>query len=225
MMKLNQEDKNEFNRWLYAMIFPLTFIFIMTVIHSLEVALDTSFYRLGVLPLSGRGLIGVLTSPLIHKDWEHLINNSLPLFVMGTMLVYFHRDKAMELFLAMYIIGGLWLWLIGRPVYHIGASGLVYALAAYHITYGFVIRNPPMLALGFFVISSYGSMIWFVLPLVEEVSWEAHLCGALSGVLLAIYFGKEYKKSLLQVRGSMTFTHNSQEGEEVNYVYHFKSKE
>lgn len=219
------EDKQEITKWLSAIFFPLVFLFVLFLIKIIENSLETSFYRLGVFPLTGYGLVGILSAPLVHKDWEHLINNAIPILILVSFLFYFHKSKAVELFLAMYFISGIWLWIIGRPVYHIGASGLVYALAAFHIAYGFVVRNPPMLAIGFLVILFYGSMIWFVLPLVEDMSWEAHLCGAVCGVLLAIYFGNEYKRKTVQVSGSMHFSHDKRYAESVEYVYWYKKKE
>ena len=141
---------------------------------------------------------------------------------LGTMFMYFHKTHSLEKFIALYLISGAWLWLFGRPVYHIGASGVIYALAAFHVTYGFVIRNPQMLALSFLVILLYGAMIWNMLPIKEDVSWEAHLCGALTGVALAIYYGKEFKKSLLEVTGVMHYSFDSQFGEPAEFTYHYK---
>lgn len=225
MVQLNREDKIEFKRAFHAALGPLVFIFILVGIRAIESSLDTSFYQMGILPLNARGLIGIITSPLVHGDWDHLLNNSLPILVLGTMFFYFHHKNSLEIILMMYFMTGIWLWLFGRPVYHIGASGIVYSLAAYHITYGFVLRNPPMLALTFLVLLLYGSMVWFLLPVDISISWEAHLCGAMSGTLLAIYYGKEYKKSQLKVRGAMHFTHPEQYGEKITYVYHYKAKE
>lgn len=224
MTHQKNEDKIELFRLLQAAIFPAIFLFFMIFIKIIETSLGTGFTRMGVFPLSAEGLIGIITSPLVHGSWEHLYSNSMPWMILGTMFIYFHKKNTIEIFMALYFISGAWLWLIGRPVYHIGASGVIYALAAFHVTYGFVIRNPQMLAISFLVILFYGAMIWYILPIKAGVSWEAHLCGALTGVALAIYYGKQYKKSLLVVTGSMHFTHDSKFGDPVEYSYHYKEK-
>lgn len=225
MLTEKQEAREEFFKLLRAAMLPAMFLFFMLLIKITEVGLDTTFHRMGVFPLKAFGLIGILTSPLVHGDWAHLYSNSMPWMVLGTMFMYFHKRHAVEIFMALYLISGAWLWLIGHPVYHIGASGVIYALAAFHVTYGFVIRNPQMLAISFLVILFYGAMIWYVLPVKEGMSWEGHLCGALTGVVLAIYYGKNYKKTLLEVSGSMNFSHNTQFGDQVEFNYFYKEKE
>lgn len=222
-MKTESEGKKEFKKLLNAAIPSLFFVTILVFIKVVEIVLDTNFYSLGVYPLKASGLLGILTSPLIHGSWEHLYGNAIPLVVLGTLLYYFHPKRTLEVILSLYLISGFWLWVFGRPTYHIGASGIVYALAAYHITYGFVIRNPQMLAIAFLVILSYGSIIWYILPIKEGVSWEAHLCGALCGVVLAIYYGREQKKKELAVRGSVTYTVDKQYGDKITFNYDYKA--
>jgi len=221
-MKKESEGKVELKKLFKAAIPSLFFVSVLVFVKGAEIVLDTNFYGLGVYPLKARGLIGILTSPLVHSSWEHLYGNALPLIVLGTLLYYFHPKRTLEVILSLYLISGFWLWIFGRPTYHIGASGVVYALAAYHITYGFVIRNPQMLALAFLVILSYGSIVWYILPIKDGVSWEAHLCGALCGVVLAIYYGREQKKQELVVRGGINFSVDKEYGEKITFNYDYK---
>lgn len=221
-MQTAKEDKKELKKFIQATYLPLTFVAVLVGMKLLEMGLGVRFTEMGVFPKRFSGLIGVLTSPLVHADWEHLGGNSIPLLVLGTLFIYFHRSKSIEILMVLYAVSGLWLWLFGRPVYHIGASGIVYALAAYLITYGFVLRNPATLSITFLVILFYGSLIWYVLPIKEGMSWEAHLCGALTGILYAIYYAKQFKKQLTLVNGSVDYSYNTQYSDPVEFLYIYR---
>ena len=101
------------------------------------------------------------------------------------------------------IMGGLGVWLIGRngtdqnPIYHIGASGLIYSLAAFLITAGFLSKSFKALVLSLLVIIVYGGLLWGMFTSVFRtyISWEGHLMGALAGVLIAFLFFKKVKSS------------------------------
>ncbi len=88
----------------------------------------------------------------------------------------------------MFFISGFFLWIIGRPSYHIGASGLVYALASFLFLSGLIKKNPRLAAVSLIITFLYGSMIWGVFPLKIDVSWEGHLCGLISGILVALFY-------------------------------------
>ena len=85
------------------------------------------------------------------------------------------------------LITGFTTWLIGRPSYHIGASGVVYMLVAFLFFKGLFTGHYKLLALTFLVAFFYGSLVWYVLPIEDGISWEGHLSGAVTGVLLAIF--------------------------------------
>jgi len=79
-------------------------------------------------------------------------------------------------------------WLLGRDSIHIGASGLVYGLAAFVFTSGVLRRDRRALAAALLVAFLYGTLIWGVLPLKVSVSWETHLAAAVLGVVLAVIY-------------------------------------
>ena len=110
------------------------------------------------------------------------------------MLFYFYKKIGVQIFLWLYFTTGIWLWAIGRPSFHIGASGLVYALASFIFFSGLIKKHTKLSAASLLVIFLYGSMIWGVLPIYKGVSWEGHLSGFLAGILLAIFYRNEGPK-------------------------------
>ena len=116
---------------LLSMLIPLVFIILLWLIMFMESQLDVSFYYLGIYPLEARGLPGIITSPFIHNDYEHLFNNTIPLFVLGTAVFYFYSDIAFKISGWSWLLTGLLVWIAGRESWHIGASGLVYSLASF----------------------------------------------------------------------------------------------
>ena len=93
-----------------------------------------------------------------------------------------------------FFISGFWLWIIGRPSFHIGASGIIYALASFIFASGIFSKNPRLSALSLVVIFLYGSMIWGILPTNQPISWEGHLSGFFAGVIVALFFRDEVPK-------------------------------
>lgn len=155
-----------------------------------------SSYRLndwGILPRTLQGLPGILFSPLLHGDLSHIASNSIPLFILISLNHYFFRKIFWKMLPGVWLIGGFWTWCIGRPEYHIGASGLIYGLAAFGFMSGFLSKNRNLQALTLLVIFLYGGLIWGIFPIEinADISWEGHLTGLLAGVLMAYYFRKE----------------------------------
>ncbi|RMG68669.1 MAG: rhomboid family intramembrane serine protease [Bacteroidetes bacterium] len=143
--------------------------------------------QLGVYPRRADGLIGLLAAPLIHGSFDHLISNSLPLFFLLAGLGYFYRRERWTVIAIAFFAPSLWVWVAGRSSYHIGASGMVYALAFFVFFSGVFRRDRQAIALALAVALLYGSMVWGIFPIQPGVSWESHLFGALAGVILAYY--------------------------------------
>jgi membrane associated rhomboid family serine protease len=186
--------KEEKKRFYLSMVFPLLFLLILWIIKISEVLLGASFVILGIYPLKAKGLIGILTAPLIHSDFEHLIANSVPLFILGTGVFYFYNKIAIKVFLLSYFLTNFWIWFGARQAYHIGASGLVYSFAAFLFFSGVIRRNIKLMAISLLVVFLYGSMIWGVLPWQPHISWESHFMGAIAGIVLAFYYRDEGPK-------------------------------
>jgi len=172
----------------YSLLFPVVIVGLFWVVKLTENILDLNLTKYGILPLQIDGLRGILFSPFIHASYDHLLSNSLPFLVLAFALFYFYRNLAYRILFLIYILSGFCVWLGGRDSYHIGASGIVYGLASFLFFSGVFRKDATLLTIGIIVIFLYGSMFWGIFPLKPEISWESHLWGAASGLLLAIYY-------------------------------------
>ena len=187
-------NTTEKKKILSTLFIPFLFLLLMWLVKVIEVNFQMNLVRYGVFPQTIDGLKGILFSPFIHKDFTHLINNSYPILILGGMLFAIYRKIATQLFVWLYFIAGFWLWIIGRPSFHIGASGFIYALASFLLVSGIIRKNPRLTAVSMLVIFLYGSMIWGLLPTKEPISWEGHLSGFIAGILVAIFYRDEGPK-------------------------------
>jgi membrane associated rhomboid family serine protease len=184
---MSDEKKKLYN----SLFFPTVFILILWTVALAEYVMGVRFVEYGVFPRTTRGAIGILTSPLIHADFNHLFANTVPLFVLGASLFYFYRSIALRVFVLIYLFTNIWVWGMGREAWHIGASGVVYGLAAFLFVSGLIRKEPRLMAISMFVAFLYGGLIWGVFPELfpeKNISWEGHLMGILAGVIFAIYF-------------------------------------
>lgn len=146
--------------------------------------------RFGLRPREWSGLIGVFTAPLLHGGVEHLFSNTAPLIVSFTAILYLYPRSAMRVIPIIWLGAGALAWFIGRDSLHIGASGFIYGLLAYVFVSGILRMDMRSVAVSLIVWFLYGSMVWGVLPIRPNMSWESHLSGAIIGVVLAIIFRK-----------------------------------
>jgi membrane associated rhomboid family serine protease len=174
---------------LLSMIIPGIFVFLMWLVKIIEVLFEIDLSHYGIYPLTARGLPGILFSPFIHADFTHLFNNSIPLFFLSLALFYFYSEVALKVFIWTFFLTGLFVWIAGRAAWHIGASGLVYGLASYLFFSGIIRRYFRLIALSLLIVFLYGSMVWGLFPGVyKNVSWESHMLGFFSGVVLAVWY-------------------------------------
>ena len=159
-----------------------------------EIVFDYDFTEYGVLPRKFNGLIGILFSPLIHSDVNHLLSNSLPVIILCLLIFNFYSQIAKKIFIYLYFISGLWLWCIGRESFHIGASGLIYAMASFLFFSGILRKNSQLSAVAMLVIFIYGGLFWGLFPIHKNVSWEGHLTGFIAGILVSFIFRKDGPK-------------------------------
>lgn len=164
---------------------PMVLVLLIWTVYMLELRWGVNLNHWGIAPRSLKGLRGILTSPFIHGSTRHLYNNTIPLAVLSAALFYFYREAAWKTLLLGGIFTGLLTWSIGRPSFHIGASGLIYLMASFIFFKGVLSRHYRLVALSLIVVFVYGGMLWYVFPIKEGISWEGHLSGALVGLALA----------------------------------------
>lgn len=146
----------------------------------------------GILPRTLRGLIGIAASPFLHANIYHLISNTVPLLVLGFLLVIFYEKIAPSVIGIVVIVGGGLVWLLGRSAMHIGASGVIYGIAAFLVAYGLMKRKIMPVLISIIVAFFYGgSMLMGILPTRGYISWESHLFSALSGIFAAFVLNSQ----------------------------------
>jgi membrane associated rhomboid family serine protease len=185
LLDLREDEKSEILRSLW---FPLLFVSLIWLVKIIEIFSGFDFEFLGIFPRELNGLRGIVFFPLIHANWQHLINNTIPLFVLTWALCYAYRPIAFKVFFLLYFVHGFWLWIIGREAYHIGASGIIYGLGTFLFVSGIIRKNSNLLAVSLLVAFLYGSMVWGIFPYEEYISWEGHLTGLVAGLVLAFYY-------------------------------------
>jgi len=140
----------------------------------------------GIIPRYNGSLKGILTAPLMHGDWAHLLSNSAPMAVLGMMLFYFYRKIAWVSYFLIHVFCGLAVWLFARGgAVHIGASGVIYGLVAFIFWNGIFRRDLKSIILLLIIIILYSGMMFGILPNQPGISWESHLFGGLVGILIA----------------------------------------
>lgn len=220
-------------------IIPFLFVFVIWFIYWIEIKFGFNFNKFGVLPRKLTGLKGVLSSPFIHSDTNHLFNNSVPLFVLSTCLFYFYKEVTLKVLVYGGLVTGFLTWIIARESYHIGASGIVYLLFSFIFFSGIIKKHYRLVAVSLITIFLYGSMIWYVLPIKEGMSWEGHLSGFITGFILAIFyktkgitkkkfeFSKTEFDDMFDENGNYMppIIEDELDAKELNYIYIYKEDE
>lgn len=184
---------NEKKRLISSLILPSVLIIVIWLIKLGEFIMHTDFGFWGIYPLKIEGLAGILFSPLIHSDLNHLYANTIPLFLLSTALFYFYREIGFKILMLIYFTTNFWVWIVAREAWHIGASGLIYGLFSFIFISGIIRKNNRLMALSMFIIFLYGGLIWGIFPnnIQREISWESHLMGLISGIVFAVYYKNE----------------------------------
>lgn len=185
---MKTEEQLKFSNKIF--VIPSLLVFSIWFIYWIEIRFGFNFNKFGVYPRNLSGLKGVLCSHFIHGDTNHLFNNSVPLFVLSLSLFYFYKEIAVKVLIFGGLFTGLLTWLIARESYHIGASGVVYLLFSFVFFSGIIRKHFRLVAVSLITIFLYGSMIWYVLPIKDGMSWEGHLSGLVIGFLFAIIYRK-----------------------------------
>jgi membrane associated rhomboid family serine protease len=192
----SESDSFEITRrhLLESLRFPAFFVALIWAVHLYQWSTEFDPGMYGIMSRRVWGLQGILTAPLVHGSWGHLLSNTFPIFVLTGMATYFYRKVAMRAFWMIYLLTGLSVWLFARPVSHIGASGVVYGLVSFIFWNGVFRRSLRSIMLAAIVVLLYSGMFMGILPEQEGISWESHLMGSLVGILASFWFKNELEE-------------------------------
>ena len=180
-----------------SLLFASGFTFLLWLVRAIEWGTASNFGMLGILPRHVSGMIGILTGPLIHGTFIHLLSNTFPLLFLLVAVFYFYDKIALEVFAWIYLITGFWVWIAAREAYHIGASGLVYGLATFLFFSGIFRRDARSVAVAVAIAFLYNGMVQGIIPGDDpNVSWESHLLGSVAGIFCSFYFRRFGQGSL-----------------------------
>lgn len=169
------------------------FIALIWIIFVLDRFMPLEAY--GLVPRTISGLTGIITMPFLHADFKHLLGNSVPLAVTMLLLAG-SRANSGAIVAIITLLCGIGLWLFGRTALHIGASGLVFGLIAFHICAGIFEKRLKSVILSVIVGLLYASTIaQGVVPFQQGVSWEGHLIGSIAGAFVALIVARKLKQS------------------------------
>jgi len=168
-----------------AIVFSTSLIGLIVAGFAVQVFVWPGLGEFGMVPRSTRGLVGIFTMPFLHANFSHLLTNLSALVVLLGFVFAFHSKRMAKVVIGVILVGGVLLWLFGRPANHVGASGLIYGLAAFVVVSGIVQRRffPVAGAIGVTVM--YGSsLFWGLIPVHPGISWDGHLAGGLAGAFV-----------------------------------------
>ena len=164
----------------------LAIVAVMWGLEIVDVALDHRLDNYGIEPRDVDALPGIVSSPFLHAGFPHLIGNTIPLVVMGLAIALAGAMRLISVTVIVGLIAGFGTWLTASAnTETIGASGLVFGYATYLMTRFFFSRRLLDLALGIGVLVVWGASLLASLAPTPGVSWQAHLFGAIGGVVAA----------------------------------------
>jgi membrane associated rhomboid family serine protease len=167
------------------MFFSLMVLAALWTIHLLNWCLKGYLNRFGIYPRHPYGLIGVIFSPFLHAHFDHLFFNSIPLFILLSLLPVYGKLVLIKTTLFIIVTSGLLTWLFGRKAFHIGASSLIMGYWSFLITKAYEAPSMMSVLLAFLTLYYLGSMILNLFPQSEKTSWEGHLFGFIAGIAAA----------------------------------------
>ncbi|MGW4634702.1 rhomboid family intramembrane serine protease [Nocardia sp. NPDC004415] len=178
--------------WVQAAVVILGFVGALYVIEGIDTVLShgqppgtlNQLDGAGIEPRAIGGLDGILWAPLLHGGWDHLLANTLPLLVLGFVVLLSGIGRGIAATAIIWVVAGVGTWLTASSgSVHLGASSIVFGWLTYLICRGWFARNVGQIVVGLVIFLIYGSMLWGVLPSDPRISWQGHLFGAVGGVL------------------------------------------
>lgn len=169
-----------------AAVLIAAFTGVLYLVEAADTVLGDQLETAGIGPRDLNGLDGVLWAPLLHDTWQHLVANTLPVLVLGFLVLADGVRRFAAVTVLVWLVGGVGTWLTGDSAFvHLGASVLVFGWLVFLLVRGFYAHDPAQIALAALLFVVWGGALWGVLPVTYGVSWQGHLFGALGGLLAA----------------------------------------
>ncbi|HEX8158091.1 MAG TPA: rhomboid family intramembrane serine protease [Solirubrobacteraceae bacterium] len=188
-----------------ALKLVLAMIAVMWLTEIVDVAAGHRLDAYGIHPRDVDGLPEIVSAPFLHVGFGHLISNTIPFAVMGAAIALGGLARVAIVTVIVGLVSGLGTWLVASPnTVHLGASGLVFGYAAYLVSRGLLSKRFIELAIGAIVVAFWGfGLLQGLLP-QERISWQAHLFGAVGGVLAAFALARDSETQRPQLRSAQT---------------------
>lgn len=177
--------------WVQAAVGTVAFVALLWLVELVDQVSGERLDAYGVRPRDGEGLLGIVVSPLLHQGWEHLSANTVPTLVLAFLTLVGGIARGLLVTAVIWVVSGAGVWLVAPSAsVTIGDSGLIFGWLVYLLVRGFVTRSAGEIILGLVLFLLYGGVLLGVLPGQPGVSWQAHLFGAVGGVLAAMWISE-----------------------------------
>jgi membrane associated rhomboid family serine protease len=199
-------------RWKVGAATIVSFVALLYLAELIDQLSGHNLDRNGIRPLETDGLWGIVFAPLLHANWQHLMANTGPALVLGFLVTLAGLARFVWATAIVWIVGGFGTWLIGNvgsacgETDHIGASGLIFGWLTFLLVFGLFVRSGWQIVLGLLVLFFYGGVLWGAVPMLNMcggVSWQAHLCGGIAGVLAAYVLSGPERRARAQRRAGL----------------------
>lgn len=161
-------------------------VVLMWIVEVIDAVADQRLDQFGIVPRQVDGLDGIVFSPFLHSGFGHLIANTVPFLILGAVIALNGAVRVLQVTVIVGLVAGIGVWLFaGSNTITVGASGIVMGYATYLISRGVFSRRAFELIVGVVIAVVWGGMVLTSLTPTEGVSWQAHLFGAIGGVVAA----------------------------------------
>ncbi len=164
----------------------LAMIGILFAVHVVNALLGYRLNIFGIFPRRPFGLVGIAAAPFLHANFNHIFFNSIPLFILSSLVLLEGMHMFMLVSLCVIVVGGLLTWIFGRPALHVGASGVIMGYWSYLLANAWHKETLISVVLAAVCVYYFGGFFLEIVPGRKEVSWESHFFGALGGVIVAV---------------------------------------
>ncbi len=162
-------------------------LLVVWIIAAINAAFKGSLNNYGLRPRQWKGLFGILYSPFLHVDWNHLWQNTLVYVVFSAFILANNPADFPVVTLSVMLLGGFGVWLFGSNHIHVGASGVIFGYIGFCLALAYVVKTPIAALVSIATIVFYANRVWLLFPIRKRMSWEGHMFGFASGIATALY--------------------------------------